>query len=92
MKVPDELVETAMSAVWPGLNEGVRRRVIRDEVEATLEAVLPKVRERLLSGETNKAVRARWFDAVMQFDGDDRLVAKALTEAAFDHAFPEEGS
>lgn len=89
MKVPDEMVEAAYEAGWEEDAE-ILDSVNETRIRKALEAVLPKVRGRLLSEETNRAVRERWFDAAAEFGGNDRLVALALVEAAFDHAFPEE--
>lgn len=77
MKVPDELVEEAMDVGgWSETDEAI------DRMRISLEAVLPKVRERLLSDEAMSA-----FRRVINADPEGDYAA---IEAAFDHAFPEE--
>ena len=90
MKVPEELVETALEASWPNVCEGVRRRAIRDEIEAALEAVLPKVRERLEADDAIVASAKHWTGDITSKAVVDQL--RRGMQAAFDHAFPEESS
>ena len=87
MKVPDDLVEAAIENAWPGWIEEnpASAEVLEDHVGKALEAVLPKVRERLTEGDVVDVV-CRKISHVPRWKAHQSL------EAAFDHAFPEEGS
>lgn len=89
MKVPDELVEAALEAC-----DGTA--LSKWGMSAALEAVLPKVRERLLSGAVTLAVlendQRRWEEMDPDHPVPLEVVTKDRLQCAFDHAFPEEGS
>jgi hypothetical protein len=95
MKVPDELVEAAVKSAGLPENQGPRMRV-------ALEAVLPKVRERVISDEATEAAAKFVYEGEGQGGppfwedcpnpGAHRGEAAGTCAAAFDHAFPEEGS
>lgn len=93
MKVPEEFVEDALEAGFgiPASTSPLNRENMR----RALEAVLPKVRERLLEGEAiRKAALAncpdeqRWEKKREAYEWD----AHINVQAAFDHAFPEQGA
>jgi len=88
MKVPDELVEAAADRLNDYGNERDWQKMRPDEMAGiALEAVLPKVRERLVEkGALDAAYRVQ-----SRLGSVVNRRAEAI-QAAFDHAFPEEGS
>ena len=99
MKVPDELIKAAADRLNDYGNERDWQKMRPDEMAGiALKAVLPKVRERLLSGEEAmyiESIDPLTISAARQAADEEaarKVVNARILEAAFDHAFPEEGS
>lgn len=84
LQVPEELVGSALKAFWhhaatANADEGECMR-------RALQAILPKVRERLTSDDALRAM----YEARRAAEGNARSISQAQAEAAFLAAFPPE--
>lgn len=90
IQVPEELVREAVEAVWGDCSK--QHMPSREaKIRLALQAILPKVRERLERAESEIGV-VETSDSAGLLVGVDRTALREIVKGVFDAAFPPEGS